>query len=69
MKEISSRKIYIKSVQNIAYFNKEQTYVIKTKQKIDKIVCYWLKNSKNNKYLTKRFQRNELFALKNNYIM
>ena len=54
MKEISSRKIYIQSVQNIAYFNKEQTYVIKTKQKIDKIVYYWLKNSKNNIYLTKR---------------
>ena len=69
MKEISSRKIYIQSVQNIAYFNKEETYVIKTKQKIDKIVYYWLKNSKNNKYLTKRFQRNKLFALKNNCIM
>ena len=69
MKEISSRKIYIQSAQNIAYFNKEQTYAIKTKQKIDKIVYYWLKNSKNNKYLTKRFQRNELFALKNNCIM
>ena len=33
----------------MAYFNKEQTYVVITKQKVDKIVCYWLKNSKNNK--------------------
>ena len=33
------------------------------------MVYYWLKNSKNNKYITKRFQRNELFALNNNFIM
>ena len=33
------------------------------------MVYYWLKNSKNNKYITKRFQRNELLALNNNFIM
>ena len=33
------------------------------------MVYYWLKNSKNNKHITKRFQRNELFALNNNFIM
>ena len=47
-------KLYKQYVQNIAYFNKKKAYVIRTKQKIDKIVYYWLKNSKNNIYLTKR---------------
>ena len=42
---------------------------MRRKQKINKIMYYWLKNSINNKYVTKRFQRNELFALKNNLIM
>ena len=68
-KKSAPGKFYKQSVQNIACFNKEQTFVIRTKQKIDKIVYYWLKNSKNNKYLAKRFQRNKLFALKNNFIM
>ena len=68
-KKSAPGKFYNQAVQNIAYFNKEQTFVTRTKKKIDKIVYYWLKNSKNNKYLTKRFQRNGLFALKNNFIM
>ena len=68
-KKSTPGKFYKKSVQNIAYFKKEQTFIIRTKQKINKIVYYWLKNWKNNKYLTKRFQINELFALKNNFIM
>ena len=68
-KKSTPGKFFKKSVQNIVYFNKKQTFIIRTKQKIDKIVYYWLKNSKNNKYLTKRFQRNKLFALKNNFIM
>ena len=54
-KEISSRKILRTICTKHAYFNKEHTYVIRTKQKLDKIVHYWLKNSKDNKYLTKRF--------------
>ena len=69
-KKLAPGKLYKQSVQNIAFFNKEQTFVIRTEQKIHKIVNYWLKNLKqNHKYLTKRLQRNKLFALKNNFIM
>ena len=68
-KKLAPEQFYKQSVQNIAYFNKERTYLIRAKQKVDEIVYYWLENSKNNKYLTKRFQRNDLFALKNNFIM
>ena len=68
-KKSAPGKFYKQLIQNIAYFNKEQVFAIRTKQKIDKITYYWLKNVKNNKFLIKRFQRNELFALKNNFIM
>ena len=54
------------SVQNISYFNKEKVFFIRKKQKIDKISYYWLKDSQNKK-LTKRFQRNEFFAVNNNF--
>ena len=54
------------SVQNISYFNKEKVFFIRKKQKIDKISYYWLKDSQNKK-LTKRFQRTELFAVNNNF--
>ena len=68
-KKSTPGEFYKQSVQNITYFNKEQTFIIRTKQKTEKVVYYWLKNSKHNKYLIKRFQRNKLFALKNNFVM
>ena len=54
------------SVQNISYFNKEKVFFIRKKQKIDKTSHYWLKDSQNKK-MTKRFQRTELFAVNNNF--
>ena len=62
-------KFYKQSVQNIAYFDKEKTFSISKKQKIDKIDYYWLKNLQNNRNLTKRFQRTESFAVNNNFIV
>ena len=61
-KKSAPGKVYKQSVQNIAYFNEEQAYVIKPL--LGKVVYYWVKNSKNNINLTKRFQRKKLFALK-----
>ena len=68
-KKYAPGKFYKQSKQNIAYFNKEQRFIIENKQKFDKILHYWLKISENNKYLTKRFQRHTLFAVKNNFVM
>ena len=68
-KEFAPGKFYKQSIQNILYFNKEKTFSIRKKQKIDKIDYYWLINLQNNKKLTKRFQRTELFAINNNFIM
>ena len=56
------------TVHNISYFNKKEIFTIRRKQKIDKNTYYWVKNSKY-KYLLKRFQRHELFAVVYNFIM
>ena len=56
-KKSSPGKFYKQSVQSISYFNKEKTFSIRKKQKIDKIDYYWLTNLQNNINLTKRFQR------------
>ena len=36
---------------------------------MDKKTYYWLKNEENNKYLLKRFERTELFAIFNNFVV
>ena len=57
------------SVQNISYFNKERTFIIRKIQLIDGIKYYWLKDAQNNRKLEKRFQRTELYAIKGNFII
>ena len=61
-------KILEQSLQNIAYFNRKKSFSIRKNQKIDQITYYWVKNLQNRK-LTKRFQRTELFAVNNNFTM
>ena len=65
-KKSAPGKFYKQSVQNISYFNKENIFFIRKKQKIHKISYYWLKDPQN-KRLTKRFQRTKLFAINNNF--
>ena len=66
-KKSAPGKFYKQSVQNISYLNKEKTFSIRKKQKIDKINYYWLTNLQNNRKLPKRFQRTELLAIKKFY--
>ena len=65
-KKSAPGKFYKQTVQNISYFNKENIFFIRKKQKIHKISYYWLKDPQN-KRLTKRFQRTKLFAINNNF--
>ena len=62
-------KFHKQSVQNISYFNKERTFIIRKIQLIDGIKYYWLKDAQNNRKLEKRFQRTELYAIKGNFII
>ena len=60
-----SFKGYMKQFLPIS--NKENVFIITNKRKIEDKTFYWLKNTKNNKYFNKRFQRQELFAILNNF--
>ena len=68
-KKAAPGKFYKPSVQNISYFSKERTFIKRKIQPINSIKYYWLKDAKNNRKLTKRFQRTELFAIRGNFVM
>ena len=68
-KEAAPGKFYKQSVQNISYFNKDETFIIRKIQPIDGVKYYWLKDAQNNKKFGKRFQRTELFAIRGNFVM
>ena len=65
-KKSAPGKFYKQSVQNISYFNKHKTFIIRATRSISGIKYYWLKNAETNRNLAKRFMRTELFALKDN---
>ena len=54
IKKAAPGKFYEQSVQNISYFNKDRTFMIRKKQSINKIKYYWLTDAQN-KNITKRF--------------
>ena len=68
-KKAAPGKFYKQSVQNISYFNKDKTFIIKKIRTIDGIKYYWPEDTQNNKRLTKRFQRIEIFAVRSNFVM
>ena len=67
-KQLAPGKFYKSLVQNISFFNKEKIFVIRNKKTIESETFYWLINVDNNKILEQRFQRQEIFAIKNNFI-
>ena len=62
-------RFYKQFVQNISYFNKERTFMIRKKQSIDGITFYWLTDVQNSRKVPKRFQRTKLFAIRGNFVM
>ena len=68
-KKASPGKFYKQSVQNLSYFNKDRTFIIKKIQPIEDIKYCWLKDAQNNRKLPKNFQRTELFAVRGNFAM
>ena len=47
-KKNAPSRFYKQSVQNISYFNKQRTFMIKEKHSIDDIKSYWLTDVQNN---------------------
>ena len=68
-KKAAPGKFYKQSVQNISYYNKDRTFIVRKIQLINGIKYYWLKDAQNNKKLAKRFQRTELFAIRGNFVV
>ena len=67
-KKLIPGKFYKSSVQNISFFNKEKLFVISNKNTINDKTFYWLTDVKNGKTLNESFQRQEIFAVENNFI-
>ena len=57
-KKAAPSKFHKQSVQNICYFNKDRTFIIRKKQSIDKIKYYWLTDAQNNKKSYKKIPKN-----------
>ena len=55
------------SVDNKSYFHKEKTFLITSRQKIDEKYFYFLKSSRTEKNLKYRFQREEIYAISDNF--
>ena len=68
-KKAAPGKFYEQSVQNISYFNKDMTSMIRKKQSIDIIKYYWLRDVQNNRKVPKKSKRTELFTIRGNFVM
>ena len=67
-KKSAPGKFYKQLVQNVNYFRKDAVFVTRKKKNISNITYYWMRDTKNNKNMTKRFLRSEIFALKSNFM-
>ena len=59
---------YKSSVQNTSFLNKENLFVISNKNTIDNKTIFWLVGVENGEKFKRRFQREQIFAVENNFI-
>ena len=64
-KKDAPKFLFKSTTENIPFFNRKEIFTIERYVLIDDSYYYWLKNEKNEK-ISKRFIREELFALNNN---
>ena len=65
-KKDAPKFLFKSTTENIPFFNKKEIFTIERYLLIENTYYYWLKNEKNEK-MNKRFIREELFALENNF--
>ena len=58
--------LFKSTTQNIPFFNKKEIFTIRKYNLVDNVYNYWIKKE-NNQNIDKRFIREELFALENNF--
>ena len=66
-KKGSPVKLYESSVDNKSYFQKSETFLIPNRQKTEEKNFYWLKSSRSGEKLKFRFQREEIYAISDNF--
>ena len=65
-KKDAPRFLFKSTTENVPFFNRKEIFKIDKYIAVNRTYNYWLKNEKGQK-IVKRFIREELFALKNNY--
>ena len=58
--------LFKSTTQNVPFFNKKEIFKIRKYNLVDNVYNYWIKKE-NNQKIDKRFIREELFALENNF--
>ena len=58
--------LFKSTTENIPFFNKKEIFIIRKYILIENVYNYWIKKE-NDEKINKRFMREELFALKNNF--
>ena len=58
--------LFKSTTQSIPFFNKKEIFTIRKYNLVDNVYNYWIKKE-NNQNIDKRFIREELFALENNF--
>ena len=66
-KKDSPGLFYKSSTDNKSFFNRQQKFLIINRQKIDGKCFYQLKNTRSSDKLKIRFQREEIFAILDNF--
>ena len=59
--------LFKRTTENIPFFNKKEIFKITKRVLVNKVYNYWIKKE-NNQNINSRFIREELFAVKNNFI-
>ena len=59
--------LYKSTTQNISFFNHEQVFIVRKIVKISNIYHYWISKEREDKVIDKRFLRQELYALNDQF--
>ena len=59
--------LFKSTTENIPFFNRKETFIVRRVLPLDSNFYYWLSKSGEDKTIDKRFLRQELFALKNQF--
>ena len=66
-KKDAPSNLYKSTTENISFFNREQVFVVRKIVKIPSNYHYWISKEGDDKVLDKRFLRQKLFALNDQF--